>query len=104
MKDKVSKLTDLNFSLTSANKALVKAKGEVSTLGWSDPELGNDRLGDGILHIDFLAQPPAGVPGQAISPIEAQRSFPLGPQAQEITVHSASNDTVITLPAAGDPS
>ncbi len=102
MKNKVSKLTDLKVSLSSVNKALVAAKGEVPTLGWSDSELGNDRIGDGILHLDFLAQPPTGTPGQQISPIEVQRSFPLGPQAQDITVHSETNEMSVTLPAIGD--
>jgi hypothetical protein len=102
MKTKVSKLTDLQFAVSAVNKAVVTAKGEVPTLGWTSPELGNDRMGDGILHTDFLAQSPEGATGQAISPIEIQRSFSLGPQAREITVHSETNEMSITLPSAGD--
>lgn len=103
MKQKVSKLTDLTFTLSSSNKALVTAAGEVPTLGWTDQELGNDRVGDGILHTDFLAQAPTGLPGSAISPISVERSFLLQGQPQDITVHSETNELSVTLPAMGDP-
>ena len=91
MKQKVSKVTDLTFTLSSPNKALVTAAGEVPTLGWTNPELGNDRVGDGILHADFLAEAPTGGPATTISPISVPRSFPLGAQAQDVTVHSETS-------------
>jgi hypothetical protein len=103
MKEKIYNLTDVTFTLSSPNRATLSATGEASTPGWTELELGNQRIGDGTIHLDFLGAPPAGNVIQVLTPAAAQRTMLLGPQPQSVTVHSASNDMSIQLPAAGDP-
>ena len=103
MKTKVSKLVDLTFSITSGNKALVIAIGEVPTSGWLEPELTNDRTVDRIFHSDFVGTKPTAAAAQVLTPIRAERSFLLRPQEQQLTIHSETNERSVTLPAAGDP-
>lgn len=103
MKKSIHKITDLSFTLSAVNSAKLTALGEVSTSGWTEGELGTDRVGDGILHLDFSAKPPSGIVQEVITPISAERIIQLGSQPQDITVHSTSNEMSLTLPGAGDP-
>jgi len=103
MKELIYKITDLTYTLSSVNQATIHAEGEASTPHWANPELANPRIGDGILHFDFIAQRPDGAQLEVITPIAAQHILPLGPQAQDVTVHSATNEISLRLPAVGDP-
>ena len=103
MKTPIYKITNLTYTLTSANQAMLHAEGEVTTSGWTEPALANPRIGDGILHLDFVAKRPDGQVLEVISPIATKHALPLGPQPQEVTVHSASNEMSVRLPAVGDP-
>ena len=49
-----------------------------------------------------IAQPPDGNASQVITPISAEHALALGSEAQDITVHSATNELSLRLPAAGD--
>jgi hypothetical protein len=103
MKQLIYKLTDLQYTLSGANRATLLAKGETSTPGWTEVELGNERIGDGILHLDFIGQPAEGIEPQVTAPVSAERDRLLGSQPQDITVHSATNELSVQLPAMGDP-
>jgi hypothetical protein len=103
MKKFISKLTKLTYQLSSPNRATLLVEGETPTSGWTEPELGNERVGDGILHLDFLGKPPDGMAGQVITPVSTKHDLLLGPQPQDVTVHSASNELSVRLPAVGDP-
>lgn len=103
MKERIYKLTDLSYTLASVNQATVYAQGETSTPNWTESALSNPRIGDGILHLDFVAQRPDGIQQEVITPIEVKHVLPLGPQPQDVTVHSATNEMSLRLPAAGDP-
>jgi plastocyanin len=102
-REPVLEITSLQWTLDSVNKATLIAKGTVRTTGWTHPELVNPRIGDGILHLDFVALPPLGGAGNAITEIEARHSLPLGSQPQDITVHTETNEMSVTLPAIGEP-
>lgn len=102
MKELIHRVTDVTFTLSSVNRAIIIAKGEVSTSGWRDPELARPRIGDGILHLDFVATPPTGLVTQVITPIEARFERFLAGEPQDVTVHSATNDESVRLPAQGD--
>lgn len=102
MKQLVGELTNLTYRLSSVNRATLHAEGEVSTSGWTEPQLDRPRVGDGILHLDFVARPPGGNASQVITPISAEYAVPLALQRQEITVHAATNELSLRLPAAGD--
>ncbi len=102
MKQLIGKLTNLTYSLPSVNRATLHAEGEVSTSGWTEPQLDRPRIGDGILHLDFVARSPDGDTLQVITPISTEHAVPLGPQPQEITVHAATNELSLRLPATGD--
>jgi len=102
MKQLIWKLTNLTYSLSSVNRATLHAEGEVSTSGWTEPQLDRPRVADGILHLDFVARPLDGNTLQVIAPISAEHAVPLGPQPQEITVHAATNELSLRLPATGD--
>ena len=101
-KQKISRLTKLTFTLSNSNRATVTAEGEVPTGGWKEPELANERVGDGITHLDFDAVPP-GAGTDVISAISAHKVFILGSEPREITVHSQTNEMSIALPSIGDP-
>lgn len=94
----VSEILEFSFTVSNVNRATVTIVGNVPSLGWSDPELGNDRVGDGILHMDFLATPPPNPAPTVITRITTKRTFPLGPQPQELTAHSATNEMSLRLP------
>lgn len=103
MKQLIYKLTGLTYELSSTNRATLLAQGEASTPGWTELELGNERVGDGILHLDFAGKPPDGNVTQVIAPVSAEHALMLGPQPQDVTVHSATNELSVRLPAIGDP-
>ena len=99
----IDNIKELTFTLTSVNRAKLVAKGEVTTGGWTDGELTNPRIGDGILHLDFVAQPPTGPATDAFAKIEATYLQLLAGQPQDVTVHAARNQMDVRLPAVGDP-
>lgn len=103
MKQVIYELTGLTYELSSASRATLLAQGQASTPGWTELELGNERVGDGILHFDFVGKPPDGIVTQVITPVSTKHSLVLGPQPQDVTVHSATNELSVQLPAAGDP-
>lgn len=103
MKELIFRLTDVSFTLSSVNRATITATGEASTPNWTGPELANPRIGDGILHLDFVAQRPEGAVTEVITPIETRYVRQLGGEPQDVTVHSATNEMSVRLPAAGDP-
>lgn len=102
-KQLVSRVTELTHTLSSVNRATILATGEVTTGGWSEGELTNARIGDGILHLDFVAKPPEGPSTDALEKIEARHSQLLGGDHQDVTVHAAQNEMSVRLPAIGDP-
>jgi hypothetical protein len=102
MKELIYKLTGLTYELSSANRATLLAQGEASTPGWTELRLGNERVGDGILHLDFVGKPPDDIVTQVVTPVSTRHSLMLGPQPQDVTVHSATNELSVQLPAAGD--
>lgn len=99
----IDSIKELSFTLTSVNRAKIVAKGEVTTGGWTGAELTNPRIGDGILHLDFVALPPTGPATDAFEKIEATYLQLLAGQPQEVTVYTAGNDMDVRLPASGDP-
>lgn len=102
-KKTINRIVSLSFTLTNVNRAKIAAVGEVTSGGWSAGELVNPRVGDGILHLDFVATPPSGPSDDALHPIEASYTQWLAAQPQEVTVHAERNEESITLPATGDP-
>jgi hypothetical protein len=102
-KQLISRVTELTYTLSSVNRATILATGEVTTGGWTEGELANPRIGDGILHLDFVAKPPEGPSTDALAKIEARYSQPLGGEPQDVTVHAARNEMSVRLPALGDP-
>jgi hypothetical protein len=103
MKELIDNIRGLTFTLSSVNRAKLVANGEVTTGGWTGGELTNPRMGDGILHLDFVAQPPAGPSTDAIEEIDATYLQMLAGQPQDVTVHTTHNEMSVRLPAAGDP-
>jgi hypothetical protein len=103
MKQLIYKLTGLTYELSSTNRATLSAQGDAATPGWTDLELGNERVGDGILHFDFVGKPPDGIVTQVVTPVSTKHGVVLGSQPQDVTVHSATNELSVRLPAAGDP-
>lgn len=102
-KQLVNRVTELTYTLSSANRATILATGEVTSGGWTEGELTNPRIGDGILHLDFVAKPPDGPSTDALEKIEATHSQLLGSDPQDVTVHAAKNEMDVRLPAMGDP-
>ena len=103
MRKQILRVTAVTFTLTSVNRAMIRATGEVPTAGWSDPQLDGPRLGDGILHLSFVAEPPGNKNvTQVITSISAEHSVQLGSQPQDVTVHAQSNEMSLRLPAADD--
>jgi hypothetical protein len=102
-KQLVSRVTELTFTLSSVNRATILATGEVTSGGWSEGELANPRIGDGILHLDFVAKPPENPSTDVLERIEAKHSQLLGGDPQDVTVHAAQNEMSLRLPAIGDP-
>jgi hypothetical protein len=99
----IANLTKLTFTVApSGSRADVKAEGQTSSSGWTEPELGNERVGDGITHLDFLAVAP-GASADVMTPISTTRTFILTGEPRDITVHSQTNELSITLPQIGDP-
>ena len=103
MKKQIPRVTAITFTLTSVNRATVQATGEVPTAGWADPQLEGPRLGDGILHFNFVAESPEASVPQVITGISADQSVQLGPRPQDVTVHAEGNEMSVQLPPAGDP-
>ena len=103
MKKLITRVTEVTFTVTSVNRASIQAKGEVPTSGWIDLQLEGPRLGDGILHFKFVAQPPDNIVPQIITQVSADHSVQLGPQPQDVTVHAETNEMSVRLPAADDP-
>jgi hypothetical protein len=103
MKQKIRAIKELTFTLSAVNRAKLTTVGEVNSGGWTEPELGSDRIGDGSLNLDFLALAPTGAVIQVLLPIVGERIFILGSEPQVITVHSETNAESVTLPPAGDP-
>lgn len=103
MKELIFRIVEVTYTLTSVNRATIVVLGEVSTSGWTEPEIGNPRVGDGILHLDFVAQRPTGIVLEVITPISAKYDQSLGNEPQDVTVHSRTNEMSVTLPAIGDP-
>jgi hypothetical protein len=102
-KQLIDRVTELTYTLSSVNRATILATGEVTSGGWSEGELTNPRIGDGILHLDFVAKPPEGPSTDAIEKIEAKHSQLLAGEPQDVTVHAARNEMSVRLPAVGDP-
>ena len=103
MKKIIHKLIELTYTLSAGNTATLRVTGEVPTSGWTEPQLDHPRIGDGVLHLDFVALPPTGNTLQVFTPISTKHVLPLGPQPQEVTVHSSTNEMSVTLPLGGDP-
>ena len=102
MKQLIYKLTGLTYELSSTNRATLSAQGEVATSGWTDLELDNERVSDGILHFDLVGKPPDGIVTEIVTPASTKHNVMLGSQPQEITVHAVTNELSLRLPATGD--
>lgn len=103
MKKLIREITDLNFTLSDVNRAIVTAVGDVPTTGWTSPELidsPDKSPSNDIVHFDFVAEESTGLTGQMITPITTNRTVVL--MGQEVMVRSESNEKAIRLPAAGD--
>jgi hypothetical protein len=77
---------------------LIKAHGFVPTLGWTKPVLTPYVYVmpplDGIWDFDFSAEPPKGVVGQVITPIEVSLHWQAAPTFRGARVHSKTNVVV----------
>lgn len=76
------------------------AKGEVSTSGWSAPDLIARAYevppDDGILDLDFTARPPKGIALTVISPISVKVQLDAPTWLKGVRIHS--NTTALELP------
>jgi hypothetical protein len=100
MKTLVREITDLNFSLSAVNRAMITAVGNVLTSGWTNPELTDSGQVDNGVRFDFVAESPGGTVSQLITEITASKSLPLA--GQKIVVRSETNERSIQLPNPGD--
>ncbi len=84
----------------------INAAGTVTTSGWTKPQLVlrvhvHPPL-DGLMELDFVAEPPAGISLQVLQPVAAQIDVPVPGWARGVKVLSATNavSATPTLPAA----
>lgn len=79
---------------------LVSATGTASTPGWTAPQLrprpfGDALPADGILELDFLADPPEGMVPQVLAPIQASYRWPdldrFADALRGVRVHARTN-------------
>lgn len=73
----------------------VSVHGWVATSGWTHPDLAPwmyiDAPKDGILDLDFVADPPTGIVLQVFSKIGITRTFVVPAWVRGIRVHSSTN-------------
>ncbi|MEX1366648.1 MAG: hypothetical protein AB1Z98_26215 [Nannocystaceae bacterium] len=88
----------------------IDATGTASTPGWSDPRLvmrdfGGELPPDGIVHLDFVAEPPEGIVPQVLAPIAATYRWPqfetYAKQLRGVRVHAKTN--AVDAPYAEGP-
>ena len=77
------------------------AKGDVSTSGWSNPQLIPYNYfappRDGIYDYSFAATPPDGIVLQVITPIDISQTIPLGSDVRGVRIHGKTGDPVEAL-------
>ncbi len=81
----------------------VEVKGYTATSGWTHPELGPwmyiKEPADGILDLDLLASPPAGIVLQVLTPVSVTQAFPVPGWVKGVRIHSSTNQIVKMLNA-----
>lgn len=82
----------------------VSAEGWVTTSGWTRPDLSPWMYitlpADGILDLDFIAEPPAGIVLQVLSKIGVAKSFLVPAWVRGVRVHSSTNKVESMLEGA----
>ena len=108
-KHKVYQVNDLFALLEKSNpqKLNITAYGMVKTSGWSQPELIPYIYVippvDGIQDFDFIAEPPAEISLQVLTPIVAHYSMEDLPSwVRGVRVHTSSNTKEVLLNEASD--
>ncbi len=104
---KVCSVTDIQImQVPDRNSTLIVVQGQVSSSGWSNAHLkaGEGELSaDGILDLDFLAEPPAGVSLPALFPISTQFEWDNGTgKLRGVKIH-ARTDTPASTFVLTDP-
>jgi hypothetical protein len=104
---KVFSVTEIQImQVPDRNTTIIVVQGQVSTSGWSNAQLkaGEGELSaDGILDLDFLAEPPVGVSLPAFFPISAQFEWDNGNgKLRGVKVH-ARTDTPTSTVVLTDP-
>jgi hypothetical protein len=82
----------------------VSANGWVTTSGWTRPDL-SPRMyimppADGILDLDFVAEPPSGIVLQVLCQICVAKSFPVPAWVRGVRVHTSTNSIEAMLERA----
>lgn len=109
MKTKIMDVVSASCALLKTNPARLQivASGFVNTAGWSAPELANPRLdANGVLSLDFVANPPTGIVAQVVSPISATLEIAdpaLVAGTKLVRVWAAGVDHVDCAPLAATP-
>ncbi len=75
----------------------IDATGKTRTAGWSNPDLSGvvyvQAPPDGIYDYNFIAEPPAGVSAQVMTPISAQKAIGEMPKGfRGVRVRASSNE------------
>lgn len=82
----------------------VSANGWVPTSGWTRPDLSPWMYimppADGILDLDFVAEPPSGIVLQVLCKIGVAKSFAVPAWVRGVRVHTSTNSIEATLERA----
>jgi len=102
--EKIAEVTDIQLSVIESDpiQLNITAKGNVSSSGWTKPELVPFVYvappQDSIYDFDLLAVPPAEASAPVVTPIEVtQRLNPLPSELKGVRIHAAQNNMVAML-------
>lgn len=104
MTKKILTVLDVKLAIKKSNppNLFIVAHGEVTTTGWSNgqliPYVYITPPKDGIYEFDFVADPPTGISGQMISPINAECVWPDFPSdLNGVKVYASTNSITANL-------
>jgi len=103
----VDEITDLLLFRTTPPTLFVKARGMVSTTGWSDAQLVPQTYvtppADGILELEFVAVPPSSIVLQLLTNIGAEAIVPDLPDwVQGVRIKAQENDIEQNFPSVSN--
>jgi len=80
-------------------KITIKAKGEVGTPGFTNPQLVQIAKTSTTLTFEFVAEPPTGIVLQVVTPIGATKTTPplKAPFPKKVTVVTKTNSMTVTV-------